>query len=102
MRGPHNIIRLIRTGATLQRTGALDVILTACDAPFALRIMAKTLAWPFQWLGLKGDPDMPLSGEFELDTHEADVDSVMEEIKAVLAEEAALQERLRAAEEDED
>ena len=47
-------------------------------------------------------PDMPLSGEFELDTHEADVDSVMEEIKAVLAEEAALQERLRAAEEDED
>ena len=32
MRGPHNIIRLIRTGATLERTGAMKVVLDAFDA----------------------------------------------------------------------
>ena len=31
MRGPHNILRLIRTGATLERTGAMPVILNALD-----------------------------------------------------------------------
>ncbi|MEP0201674.1 MAG: PA4780 family RIO1-like protein kinase [Halioglobus sp.] len=45
-------------------------------------------------------PDMPLTGEFELDEHEANVDSVMLEIKAALAEQEELQERLRAAEEE--
>ncbi len=59
MKGPHNIIRLIRTGATLERTGAMPVILDAFDAPRALRILARTLVWPFQWLGKKGDPSMP-------------------------------------------
>ena len=33
MRGPHNIWRLIRTGATLERTGAMGVVLDAFDAP---------------------------------------------------------------------
>ena len=47
-------------------------------------------------------PDMGLTGEFELDEHEANVDSVMLEIKAALAEQEELQERLRAAEEDDD
>ena len=47
-------------------------------------------------------PDMELTGEFELDEHEANVDSVMLEIKAALAEQEELQERLRAAEEDDD
>ncbi|NRB20631.1 MAG: 2-polyprenylphenol 6-hydroxylase [Rhodobacteraceae bacterium] len=59
MRGPHNIIRLIRTGATLERTGAMAVVLDAFDAPKPLRILAHTLGWPFKWLGHKGDPDMP-------------------------------------------
>lgn len=59
MRGPHNIIRLIRTGATLERTGAMNVVLDAFDAPWALRILAKTLAKPFRFLGYKGDPNMP-------------------------------------------
>ena len=44
-------------------------------------------------------PDVELTGQFAEDTHEADVDSVMEEIKAALAEEQARQERLREAEE---
>ncbi len=39
----------------------------------------------------------PLSGEAEEDTHSADVDSVMAEIKAVIAEEEARQSRLKEA-----
>ena len=59
MRGPHNIIRLIRTGATLERAGAMNVVLDAFEAPPALRFVAKALAKPFRWLGYKGDPTMP-------------------------------------------
>jgi len=59
MRGPHNIWRLIRTGATFERTGAMRVVLEAMDAPPLLRLTVRSLAWPFQWLGLKGDPLMP-------------------------------------------
>ncbi|MEM9970520.1 MAG: 2-polyprenylphenol 6-hydroxylase [Pseudomonadota bacterium] len=59
MRGPHNILRLIRTGATLERTGAMGVVLEAFDAPPALRATARVLGWPFKWLGYKGDPSLP-------------------------------------------
>ncbi|RKF13060.1 2-polyprenylphenol 6-hydroxylase [Roseovarius spongiae] len=59
MRGPHNIIRLVRTGATLERTGAMGVIMDAMDAPPLVRGTLRFLAWPFQWLGLRGDPSMP-------------------------------------------
>ncbi|MBQ4825543.1 2-polyprenylphenol 6-hydroxylase [Leisingera sp. HS039] len=59
MRGPHNILRLIRTGATFERTGAMHSVLEAFEAPRPLRILARTLGWPFKWLGYKGDPAMP-------------------------------------------
>ena len=59
MRGPHNIWRLIRTGATFERTGAMGVVLDAFEAPPLLRVAARTLAWPFKWLGYRGDPSMP-------------------------------------------
>ncbi|MHC0051952.1 2-polyprenylphenol 6-hydroxylase [Actibacterium sp. D379-3] len=59
MRGPHNIWRLIRTGATLERTGAMGVVLDALDAQPALRIFSRVVAWPFAWLGYKGDPALP-------------------------------------------
>ncbi|MCR9148308.1 MAG: 2-polyprenylphenol 6-hydroxylase [Rhodobacteraceae bacterium] len=59
MRGPHNILRLIRTGATLERTGAMTVVLEAFEAPRALRIVVRALAIPFKWLGYPGDPTMP-------------------------------------------
>ena len=59
MKGPHNIIRLIRTGATLERTGAMKVVLDASDAPKLMRVVLRGLVWPFQWLGMKGDPSMP-------------------------------------------
>ncbi|HLQ18937.1 MAG TPA: AarF/UbiB family protein, partial [Tabrizicola sp.] len=59
MKGPHNIIRLIRTGATLERTGAMDVVLEAFRAPPRLRFAARMLGWPFKWLGLQGDLALP-------------------------------------------
>ncbi len=59
MRGPHNIWRLVRTGATLERTGAMNVVLDAFDAPPLLRFVAHALGKPFMWLGYKGDPTMP-------------------------------------------
>ncbi len=59
MRGPHNIWRLIRTGATFERTGAMGAALDALDAPRPLRIVARILGSPFFWLGLRGNPKMP-------------------------------------------
>ena len=59
MRGPHNILRLIRTGATLERTGAMPVILNALDAPKTLKFVARLVVWPFQFLGRKGDESLP-------------------------------------------
>ncbi|WP_375688088.1 2-polyprenylphenol 6-hydroxylase [Pseudooceanicola sp. LIPI14-2-Ac024] len=59
MRGPHNILRLAQTGATFERTGAMKVILDAYEAPRMLRIAARVVGWPIQWLGFKGDPSMP-------------------------------------------
>ncbi|MEM6578687.1 MAG: 2-polyprenylphenol 6-hydroxylase [Pseudomonadota bacterium] len=59
MKGPHNIWRLVRTGATLERTGAMGAVLEAMDAPRSIRVVARVLGWPFKWLGLKGDPAMP-------------------------------------------
>jgi RIO kinase 1 len=43
-------------------------------------------------------PDLKLTGHFEVDTHSADVDSVMQEIKAALADEESRKQRLRDAE----
>ena len=59
MRGPHNLLRLIRTGATFERTGAMGVALDALEAPPRLRLAARVLGWPFRWLGYKGDPALP-------------------------------------------
>ncbi len=59
MRGPHNILRLIRTGATFERTGAMEAVLNAVDAPMRIRLAARVLGWPFRWPGYKGDPNLP-------------------------------------------
>lgn len=59
MRGPHNIWRLARTGATLERTGAMKVILDAYEAPPLVRAAARAICWPIQWMGMRGDPAMP-------------------------------------------
>ncbi|MEO1292533.1 MAG: 2-polyprenylphenol 6-hydroxylase, partial [Pseudomonadota bacterium] len=59
MRGPHNIWRLIRTGATFERTGAMEIALEALNAPRQMRIAARILGWPFKALGYRGDPSLP-------------------------------------------
>ncbi|KGJ06988.1 2-polyprenylphenol 6-hydroxylase [Paracoccus sphaerophysae] len=59
MRGPHNIWRLIRTGATFQRTGAMGAALDAMNAPPRVRAAARIMGWPFAWLGYAGDPALP-------------------------------------------
>ncbi|MEM6609214.1 MAG: 2-polyprenylphenol 6-hydroxylase [Pseudomonadota bacterium] len=59
MRGPHNIWRVIRTGATFARSGAMRVVLEALNAPTPLRVAARVLSSPFAWLGLRGDPNLP-------------------------------------------
>ncbi|SUZ30559.1 putative protein kinase UbiB [Roseibaca ekhonensis] len=59
MRGPHNIWRLVRTGATFERTGAMAEVLEAMNAPARLRLAARVLGWPFKLLGLKGDENLP-------------------------------------------
>lgn len=46
-------------------------------------------------------PELELTGEFEIDLQDADVDAVMLEIKAALAEEEQRQQRLREADETE-
>ena len=59
MRGPHNIWRLIRTGATFERTGAMSIALEALNAPKSIRLAARFLGWPFKLLGYKGDKTQP-------------------------------------------
>ncbi len=59
MRGPHNLWRLIRTGATFERTGAMSVALEAMEVPPRLRLVARVMGWPFKWLGYRGDPNLP-------------------------------------------
>src|SRR5690606_4389759 len=59
MRGPHNIWRLMRTGATFERTGVMKVVLDAYNAPPILRIVLRVLVWQVRWLGIKGDVTMP-------------------------------------------
>ena len=59
MRGPHNIWRLIQTGATLERSGAMAVAMDALDAPKSIQIPIRVLVWPIKFLGLKGEKNYP-------------------------------------------
>ncbi len=59
MRGPHNLWRLIRTGATFERTGAMRVVLEQMNVPPRIRFAARVLGWPFKLLGLRGDESLP-------------------------------------------
>ena len=59
MRGPHNIWRLIRTGATFERTGAMQIVMDKLDLPPLLKLAIRILGKPFKFLGLKGDVQFP-------------------------------------------
>ncbi|MDZ7785290.1 MAG: PA4780 family RIO1-like protein kinase [Halioglobus sp.] len=74
--------------------------MTAYYGLFAPELLDTHYAQEIWALFEDGDlqPDQPLTGHFDLDTHTADTDAVLEEIKAVLAEEESRRERLRAAE----
>ena len=37
----------------------MAVVLAGFGAPPGLRVAARVLAWPFKWLGLRGDPALP-------------------------------------------
>ncbi len=43
----------------MERTGAMRFVLDAFNASLALRWAARTLAWPFRWLGYRGDLSRP-------------------------------------------
>ncbi|MEH6584205.1 MAG: PA4780 family RIO1-like protein kinase [Halioglobus sp.] len=70
---------------------------------FAPELLKTNYAKEIWALYEEGDlhPDIELTGYFEEDTHEADVDQVLEEIKAAMAEEEERLERIQAAEEPE-
>ncbi len=59
MRGAHNVFRLIRTGATFERTGAMKVVLGMIELHPNLKILARVLGLPFSLFGLKGDRSLP-------------------------------------------
>ncbi len=59
LRAPIHIWRLIRTGATLERAGAMAVVLNAMEAGPLVRAVARAIGWPLKWLGYKGDPSLP-------------------------------------------
>ena len=77
--------------------------MTAYYGLFAPSLLTTRYAQEIWELYEEGElhPDTVLTGYAEEDTHTADVDSVMLEIKAALEEEQARQERLRDAEEPE-
>jgi len=59
MRGPHNFWRIVRTGATFERTGAMKLVLEALNTPKVLRIFLRSVVLPFKYIGLKGDLSQP-------------------------------------------
>lgn len=59
MRGPHNIWRLIRTGATFERSGAMKLALEEMQVTPRLQLAARIMGWPFKALGIKGDANLP-------------------------------------------
>ena len=59
MRGPHNIWRLVQTGATFERSGAMSIAMDALETPKPIRIPIRFLVWPIQFLGLKGEKKYP-------------------------------------------
>ena len=71
-------------------------------AEFAPQLLETQYAKEMWSLFEQGElnPNTVLTGEFEDDGTSADVDSLMDEIKAVMQEELARQERLREADED--
>ncbi|MEM8699564.1 MAG: AarF/UbiB family protein, partial [Pseudomonadota bacterium] len=56
---PAQIWRLLRTGATFERTGALTQLLDAFGVKGSARLALRTLAMPIGLFGRKGDASLP-------------------------------------------
>ncbi len=56
---PSHLWRLLRTGATFERTGAMRAILDALEIRGWPRFALRTFAWPFGVFGRAGNPDLP-------------------------------------------
>ena len=50
MRGPHNIWRLVQTGATFERSGAMSVAMDALETPKSIRIPIRFLSGHLNFL----------------------------------------------------
>jgi len=59
IRIPSHLWRLLRTGATFERTGAMRAILDALEIRGWPRFALRALAWPFGMFGRRGNPDLP-------------------------------------------
>ena len=60
MRGPHNIVRLVRAGATLQRTGAMTIVFNSFKGYRFLKLFVRVIfGIPFFMFGLRGDRSLP-------------------------------------------
>ena len=59
IRVPSHLWRLLRTGATFERTGAMRAILDALEVRGWPRFAIRAFAWPFGLFGRAGNPDLP-------------------------------------------
>ena len=56
---PSHLWRLLRTGATFERTGAMSAILDALEIRGWPRLAIRSFAWPFGMFGRAGNPALP-------------------------------------------
>ena len=56
---PSHLWRLLRTGATFERTGAMASILDAVEVRGWRRLVIRSVAWPVGIFGRSGDPSLP-------------------------------------------
>jgi len=59
LNAPSDIWRLIRTGATFERTGAMREVLDAFQIVGWPRFIIRAVAWPFGIVGRDGDASLP-------------------------------------------
>ncbi len=59
IRVPSHLWRLLRTGATFERTGAMRAILDALEIRGWPRFAIRAFAWPFGLFGRAGNPELP-------------------------------------------
>ncbi|MEM9140392.1 MAG: AarF/UbiB family protein, partial [Pseudomonadota bacterium] len=56
---PNHLWRLLRTGATFERTGAMGELLDALDVRGWPRLVIRAVAVPVGFFGRTGDPSLP-------------------------------------------